>query len=86
MLGLAVHDWQITRERDKLAMTHEALRDFLKIAGENLAFIPNTEKLREYLATQLLERYQTLGENTGPNRETCSRWHRSFACSVESNG
>ena len=66
VLGLAIHDWQITAEQarttDQLAMTRDALRELLKVSGENLAFIPNTEKLREYLAQLVLDRYQQLGD------------------------
>ena len=66
VLGLAIHDWRITREKgrttDQLAMTRDALRELLKVSGENLAFIPNTEKLREYLAQLVLNRYQQLGD------------------------
>ncbi len=43
-------------------MTRDALRELLKVSGENLAFIPNTEKLREYLAQLVLDRYQQLGD------------------------
>ena len=43
-------------------MTRDALRELLKVSGENLAFIPNTEKLREYLAQIVLDRYQQLGD------------------------
>jgi serine/threonine-protein kinase len=66
VLGLAIHDMQITREQrrttDQLAMTRDALRELLKVSGENLAFIPNTERLREYLARLVLEQYRQLGE------------------------
>ncbi len=66
VLGLAIHDRRITREQarttDQLAMTRDALRELLKVSGENLAFIPNTEKLREYLAQLVLDRYQQLGD------------------------
>jgi len=66
VLGLAVHDWRITREQgrttDQLAMTRDALRELYKVSGENLAYIPNTEKLREYLAQLVLDRYQQLGD------------------------
>ena len=71
VLGLAIHNWQITREKarttDQLAMTRDALRELLKVSGENLAFIPNTEKLREYLAQLVLDRYQQLGRQV-PDR------------------
>jgi len=43
-------------------MTRDALRELLKVSGENLAFLPNTEKLREYLAQLVLDRYQQLGD------------------------
>ena len=66
VLGLAIHDWRISREQarttDQLAMTRDALRELLKVSGENLAFVPNTEKLREYLAQLVLDRYQQLGD------------------------
>jgi eukaryotic-like serine/threonine-protein kinase len=66
VLGLAIHDWQVGREKarttDQLAMTRDALRELLKVSGENLAFIPNAERLREYLAQLVLDRYQRLGE------------------------
>ncbi len=42
VLGLAIHNWRITREQarttDQLAMTRDALRELLKVSGENLAF------------------------------------------------
>jgi eukaryotic-like serine/threonine-protein kinase len=66
VLGLVIYDLQITTEQartnDQLAMTRDALRELLKVSGENLAFIPNTENLREYLAQLVLDRYQRLGE------------------------
>jgi serine/threonine-protein kinase len=66
LLGLAIHDWQITREErrttDQLGMTRNVLRELLKVSGENLALVPNAEKLREYLAQLVLDRYQRLGE------------------------
>jgi len=66
VFGLAIHVWRITREQgrttDQLAMTRDALRELYKVSGENLAYIPNTEKLREYLAQLVLDRYQQLGE------------------------
>ncbi len=42
-------------------MTRKALRDLLKVAGENLAYHANPEKLREFLAALVLKRYQELG-------------------------
>jgi serine/threonine-protein kinase len=65
VLGLAIYNWRITRERDKLAMYQDALREGLKVSGENLAFIPNTEKLRLYLARLMLDRYRRIGEKFG---------------------
>jgi serine/threonine-protein kinase len=66
MLGLAISNWRITVEKgrtaEQLAMTRDALRELLKVSGENLAFIPNTERLREYLARLVLQRYRQLGE------------------------
>lgn len=66
LLGLVIHDRQITREQgrtaDQLGMTRDALRELLEVSGQNLAFIPNTEKLREYLARGVLDRYRQLGE------------------------
>jgi serine/threonine-protein kinase len=66
LLGLAIHDQQIAREKartaDQLVMTRDALRELLKVAGENLAFVPNAERLREYLARLVLDRYQRLGD------------------------
>ncbi len=66
MLGLGIHDWQISKEKrrtiDQLAMTRDALRELLEVSGENLAFIPNTEKLREHLAQLVLDRYEQLGD------------------------
>ena len=47
---------------DQLGMTREALRDLLNLAGSNLAYIPNTEELREGLAKLVLQRYQEFGE------------------------
>ena len=47
VLGLAIYNWRITAEQarttDQLAMTRDALLDLLKVSGENLALIPNTE-------------------------------------------
>jgi tetratricopeptide (TPR) repeat protein len=63
---LAIYNRQILREKgrtaDQLAMTRDALRELLKVSGENLALVPNTERLREYLAQLVLDRYQRLGE------------------------
>jgi eukaryotic-like serine/threonine-protein kinase len=50
------------RTTDQLAMTRNALRELLTVSGENLAFLPNTEKLREHLAQLVLDRYQHLGD------------------------
>jgi eukaryotic-like serine/threonine-protein kinase len=72
VLGLVIYDLQITTEQartsDQLAMTRDALRELLKVSGENLAFIPNTENLREYLAQLVLDRYQQLGERFPTDR------------------
>ena len=61
-LGLAIYNWRITAEQarttEQLAMTRDTLRELLKVSGENLALIPNTEKLREHLAQFVLDRYQ----------------------------
>jgi tetratricopeptide (TPR) repeat protein len=76
VVGLAIHIRQITREKartaeqlaktreavEELLMTSAALREFLHVSGENLAFVPNTEKLREHLARLILDRYQRLGD------------------------
>jgi eukaryotic-like serine/threonine-protein kinase len=66
VLGLAIYNWRISQEQarttNQLAMTRDALRELLKVSGENLAFLPNTEKLREYLAQLVLDRYQQLGD------------------------
>ncbi len=62
VLELAIHDWQITRERDRLAMTCDAFREFLTVSVANLAYIPNKEKLREYLAQLMLSRYRQIGD------------------------
>ncbi len=71
-LGLAISNWRINTEQaktsDQLAMTRDALRELLKVSGENLAFIPNTEKLREYLAQLVLDRYQQLGSTFPADR------------------
>ncbi len=65
MIGLVIYNWRITSEQakttDQLAMTRDALRELLKVSGENLAFRPNTEKLREHLAQLVLNRYEQLG-------------------------
>ncbi len=67
VLGLAIHNRQITREKartaDQLAMTRESLRELLTVAGENLAFVPHTETLREQLARLVLDRYRRLGDS-----------------------
>ena len=64
--GLVIYNQQILREKgrtaDQLAMTRDALRDLLRVSGENLVLVPNTERLREYLAQLVLDRYQRLGE------------------------
>ena len=65
VLGLAIYNWQITRQRDRLAMTQDALREALRVSGENLAVIPNTEKLRERLARLLLDRYRQIIDRFG---------------------
>ena len=65
VLGLAIHNLQITRERDRLAMTQDALSKTLRISGAQLAAIPNTEKLREYLAQFLLDRCQQIIDKFG---------------------
>ena len=66
VLGLAIHDWRITTEKakttDQLAMTLDALRELLKVSSENVAELPNTEKLREHLAQIVLDRYRQLGD------------------------
>ncbi len=66
VLGLGIYNWRITKEQarttDQLAMTCEALRELLAVSGQNLAYIPNTENLREHLAGLVLARYQQLGE------------------------
>jgi serine/threonine-protein kinase len=66
LLGLAISNWRITAEQarttEQLAMTRDTLRDLLKVSGESLAFVPNTERLREHLAQVVLDRYQQLGE------------------------
>ena len=60
------YNQQILREQgrttDQLAMTRDALRELLRVSGENLALVPNTEGLRESLAQLVLDRYQRLGE------------------------
>ena len=65
-VGLAIYSRQILREQsrtaDQLAMTRDALRELLMVSGENLAMVPNTERLRESLAQLVLDRYQRLGE------------------------
>ena len=43
-------------------MTRDALRELLKVSGENLALVPNTERLREYLAHLVSDRYRELGD------------------------
>ncbi|HEX3450037.1 MAG TPA: protein kinase, partial [Isosphaeraceae bacterium] len=66
VLGLAIYNWLITAEKgrttEQLAMTRAALRELLKVSGENLTVIPNTEKLREHLAQLVLDRYHQLGD------------------------
>ncbi len=63
---LAIADVRISREQvrtaDQLDMTRDALRELLTLSGENLAFLPNTERLRSYLAEKVLDRYRQLGE------------------------
>ena len=65
-LGLAIYNWRITAEQarttEQLAMTRDTLRELLKVSGENMALIPNTEKLREHLVQFVLDRYQLLGD------------------------
>jgi eukaryotic-like serine/threonine-protein kinase len=60
------YNLQILREQsrtaDQLAMTRDALRELLRVSGENLALVPNTEGLRESLAQLVLDRYQRLVE------------------------
>jgi eukaryotic-like serine/threonine-protein kinase len=65
VLGLTIYNWQITRQRDRLAMTQDALHEALRVSGENLAVIPNTEKLRERLARRLLDRYRQIIDRFG---------------------
>jgi tetratricopeptide (TPR) repeat protein len=65
VFGLAIHNMRITRERDRLAMTQDALSKTLRISGAHLAAIPNTEKLREYLARFLLDRCQQIIDKFG---------------------
>ena len=64
VLGLTVLNAQIRQEKakttDQLGMTRDALRELYTVSGENLAVIPNTEKLREHLAELVLDRYQQL--------------------------
>jgi serine/threonine-protein kinase len=66
VVGLAIYNWRIMAEKgrtaEQLAMTRAALRELLKVSGENLTVIPNTEKLREHLAQLVLDRYQQLGD------------------------
>jgi eukaryotic-like serine/threonine-protein kinase len=66
VLGLAIHDRQMAREKartaEQLAMTRGALRELLAVSGERLAFVPNSETLREQLASLVLDRYQQLGD------------------------
>ena len=64
LLGLAVHDWQIGREKvrtaEQLGMTRAALRQLLGVAGEKLAVIAQTEPLRQELAQLVLDKYRDL--------------------------
>ena len=66
VVGLAIYDWRITAEKarttEQLAMTRDGLRELLRVSGENLTLLPNTEKLREHLAQLVLDRYQQLGD------------------------
>jgi eukaryotic-like serine/threonine-protein kinase len=72
-IGLAVHAWRIAEEKARTAtqlnmtihaldVARDSLRELLKVSGENLALVPNTEALREYLARLVLERYGRLEE------------------------
>ena len=65
-LGLAIYNWRITAEQarttEQLAMTRDTLRELLKVSGENMALIPNTEKLREHLVQFVLDQYEQLGD------------------------
>ena len=67
-------------------MTREALRDLLDMAGSKLAYVPNTEPIREELAKLVLDRYQELGR-TIPDRSAAYgwRWPRSIASSAGSD-
>jgi eukaryotic-like serine/threonine-protein kinase len=65
VLGLAISNWRIARERDRLAMYQAVLKENLQVSGENLASIPNTEKLREHLAQLLLDSYRQIGDKFG---------------------
>jgi serine/threonine protein kinase len=78
VLGLAIHNSQITRERDRLAMTQDTLREALRVSGAHLATIPNTEKLREYLARFLLDRYQQISKKFGADPDMQSHTAQAY--------
>jgi serine/threonine-protein kinase len=63
-LGLAIHDWQLGREKartaDLLRMTGDAMSEQLSFAGMSLADIPNTERLRQDLAELALAQCEKL--------------------------
>ena len=69
------------RSKDDRSTRHDPGRTpgALKVSGENLAFIPNTEKLREHLAQLFLDRYQQLGDNSRPIRASGWKWRRCIA-------
>ena len=64
--ALLYHDRRITLEQAtttaQLGMTRKALLELLDLAGSSLAYVPNTEILREGLAKLVLVRYQELGD------------------------
>ncbi len=69
LLGLGLllyHDRRITTEQAatsaQLEITRKALRDLFDLAGSSLAYIANTEDLREGLAKHVLDLYQELSE------------------------
>jgi tetratricopeptide (TPR) repeat protein len=65
VVALIYHDSRITDEQQQtvaqLGMTRDVLRYLLDMAGQVLAYFPNSEQHRAYVATRVLERYEKLG-------------------------
>ncbi len=67
LLGVGYHDWTVSgaeiKARSHLRITLGAVRDLLNLCGVNLAFVPNTERLRQEVASRGLSLCYELAQN-----------------------